>query len=70
MTHVLWRMTGCPLSLEMVRRKGREEEVQVDIVERVDPATDDIKGRNIARYTSPCLRRIYGYLERKGLASC
>jgi hypothetical protein len=33
-------MTGCPLSLEMVRRKGREEEVHMDIVEMDDP---DIK---------------------------
>jgi hypothetical protein len=35
MTQVLWRMTGCLLSLEMVRRKGREEEVKIDKVEMV-----------------------------------
>jgi hypothetical protein len=50
MTYGLWRMTGCLLSLEMVRRKGKEEEVQMDIIERVDSASDVIKGKNIAKY--------------------
>ena len=51
MTHVPWRMTGCLLSLEMVKRKGREEEVQMDIIERVDSASDVIKGEKKSRNT-------------------